>query len=116
MTFKTCGDFQTAELCAAPMCNWNSVAPKEAPLFTKEFCHPIKKADQKLEDAEWGTCLKQDNKDDCLNSNANVCAWNSGIDLIPDHDFCAPQFMIGDETQIKDCIKADTGATCVGQC
>ena len=24
MTFKTCGDFQTDALCAAPMCNWHT--------------------------------------------------------------------------------------------
>jgi hypothetical protein len=50
-------------------CMWeNRSKPvnQPTPLFTKEFCHPIKKADgTKMLPVDWSMCITKKSKDEC---------------------------------------------------
>jgi hypothetical protein len=62
----------------------------ETPLFTKEFCHPVK-VDKATAEGDFAACL-QKSATECTGN----CVWSNGKALIPDHDFCAPAFMTDD--------------------
>jgi hypothetical protein len=76
------------------------------PLFTQEFCHPVKVAGSNLADGEWEQCLSKADSQEC-DSNVNVCIWNNGADLIPENEYCAPYYMTPNVTLIKECINAE---------
>jgi hypothetical protein len=65
--------------------------------------------------ADWSMCLGKKQEQEC-NSNVNVCIWNNGADLIPDHDYCAPRFMTEDVGLIDKCVENKDSATCKDQC
>ena len=48
------------------------------PVFTADFCHPIK-VNSETTDAEWGPCLGMD----ATTCPTGTCAFNNGFDLIP---------------------------------
>jgi hypothetical protein len=100
---------------ATAECLWEDFSSKPMPLFTKEFCHPIKNADDKINNDAWAQCISKTGKDEC-NSNVNVCAWSNAADLIPDHDFCAPRDMTKDTGLINKCVDTKDAAACVDQC
>jgi hypothetical protein len=65
--------------------------------------------------ADWSMCLGKKQEQEC-NSNVNVCVWNNGADLIPDHDYCAPRFMTEDVGLIDKCVETKDPATCKDKC
>jgi hypothetical protein len=99
------------------MCIWKdstSPAPStpsgETPLFTKEFCHPVK-VDKATAEGDFAACLPQ-----VATECTGNCVWSNGKALIPDQDFCAPAYMTDDVQTIAACVDSDTDATCVAPC
>jgi len=78
-------------------CSWEEQGKM---LFTEEFCHPIKVSGTDTTEAQWTLCLKK-SATDCPTAE---CAFNNGVEMIPDHDFCAPAMMTDDLAIIQSCI------------
>jgi hypothetical protein len=87
-----------------------SIPAGETPLFTKEFCHPVK-VDKATAEGDFAACLPK-SATECT----GTCVWSNGKALIPDRDFCAPAFMTDDVQTIASCVDSDTDATCVTPC
>lgn len=87
------------------MCMWieaNSiVGPVNTPEFLEvDFCHPVLAAGTEPPVTEWDRCLAFKDGGSCSNSQ---CAWDKGIDLIPDHDYCAPENVNVDGAKVMQC-------------
>jgi hypothetical protein len=103
-------------------CKWNdatvdptkpttpSTPSGETPLFTKEFCHPVK-VDTATAEGDFAACLPK-----VATECTGNCVWSNGKALIPDRDFCAPADMTDDVDLIAKCVNSDTDATCVAPC
>jgi hypothetical protein len=82
------------------------------PLFSKEFCHPVKISDvEATAQDEFAQCFNNP-KDNC---NVN-CKWSDGTELIPKNDFCAPADLTDDFKQIVKCVNALGETTCAPPC
>jgi len=102
------------EATCAPPCKWrrgrqpaaniptepatNDQVEPNAPLFSKNFCHPPSTENWEKEAAN---CLKNDVKSACEDAK---CAWTSGKELTPSEDFCAPTMITQDEQKFDSCI------------
>jgi hypothetical protein len=94
---------------ATAECQWEEF--KADPLFTKEFCHPVKTAGTEMTSSDWEMCLQGQGQADCV----APCVWNNGVDLIPDHEYCAPAMMTNEVSTIMNCVQANQ-SDCSGQC
>jgi hypothetical protein len=83
------------------------------PLFTKEFCHPVKINDAASVEADFAQCITKASATEC---NSATCRWSNGTDLIPESDFCAPAVLTDDVQTIAGCISQQTDTACNGQC
>jgi hypothetical protein len=108
---QTCMSYTDKEGCykLQDKCQWSQVADNkpptddtntDIPLFTKEFCHPIKVSDS-TPAAAFDDCISKDTAALCTDAK---CLWSDGTDLIPDHDFCAPADLTDDVKSIQSCI------------
>jgi hypothetical protein len=104
------------------ICEWKSVDEKPTtpvnpttpagptPLFTKEFCHPVK-IESATAEGDFAACLQNP----AANCNGD-CKWSNGMSLIPDSNFCAPAALTDDVKQIMSCINAKGEAVCAPPC
>lgn len=67
------------------------------PFFSKRFCHPVTAETSETDPTNVETCMQYAAIEVCeeahLTSNHSPCAWTTGAELIPSHDFCAPTNM-----------------------
>ena len=99
------------------MCQWVNVAnlPKIYKDFflATDFCHPIMTPGTEPPATEWERCLAIKDGGSCSNSQ---CAWNKGIELIPDHDYCAPTSVDVDAATVGQCVTTTDPSQCHGDC
>jgi len=124
---QSCLSSDSATTCVAG-CQWrhgkdatNPTVPSgpEQPLFTADFCHPMK-VDKDTPETMWSACLAAD-VGTCATTMVSStgipsCVYSNGKDLIPDHDFCAPMDLTNDVQLIQTCVKADSATTCGTGC
>jgi hypothetical protein len=124
-----CKDIKDSKACGGvPECEWvDTTKPDpskpgddtkptdpstDIPLFTAEFCHPVK-IDMATVEGDFAQCITKTTAQECNNGS---CKWSNGMGLIPDHDFCAPSDLTTDVQQIGKCIATKDAATCVAPC
>jgi len=101
-TANPCDMMQDPYSCnATAECSWEEF--RNEPLFTKPFCHPPKGTN--MTESDWNTCLWND-ESECYNTGGQ-CIWSNAVELIPDHEFCAPRDMTKNVSTIMYCVGAD---------